>query len=392
MNNPLESLLYITISPKQAKKEFAGLDASIPLPVRLPELSFAGEFNPEDISAEVILAGMLTVFAFDRENINIQYYRKIFNRLRPDVRTPLINAAVLKIKNGDFDSAEELLLALEGLNPDDSAARLNLALLMEERCAFFETADLYEKSRVYEQRAERLYESLIISDPPLPEAFFNAAYFFIKQKKYKRALSLLQTYLQIESAVTEAADIRKAKAKTVIKSIAEQSLDDDLFAEAYSLINSGREERAAEKVKAFLRKKPKVWNGWFLLGWSLRLCSRWEDSKAAFLKALELLECTENPETPSFCSILNELAICNIELGLFDEAEKRLIKALEYEPENIKTISNLGTLALKCGKTAEAEAFFAAVLEINPNDKIALSVLNLKSTTSGAESQDMFFS
>lgn len=80
MNNPLESLLYITISPKQAKKEFAGLDASIPLPVRLPELSFAGEFNPEDISAEVILAGMLTVFAFDRENINIQYYRKIFNR------------------------------------------------------------------------------------------------------------------------------------------------------------------------------------------------------------------------------------------------------------------------------------------------------------------------
>lgn len=375
MNNPLDSLLYITVSPEQIQKDFSGLDPSIPLPVRIPEPSFGKEFKPEDITAEVILAGMLTVFAYDRENANIRYYRKIFNILRPEIRKTIMNAAVLKIKNGDFDSAEELLLALEGLNPSDTAARLNLALLMEERCTFFESADLYEEAKIYEERAESLYELLINSEPPMPEAFFNAAYFFVKQKNYKRAKSLLQTYLQIETAATETAETRKNKAEMLLKSIEEQALDDSLFEEAYRLINSGREEDAAEKIKAFLRNRPKAWNGWFLLGWALRLLGRWEDSKAAFLQALELLKQAENSETASFSSILNELAICNIELGLFDEAEKSLTDALHYEPENIKTISNLGTLALKRGNTAEAEAFFAAVLEINPNDKIALNVL-----------------
>ena len=375
MNNPLDSLLYITVSPEQIQRDFSGLDPSIPLPVRIPEPSFGKEFKPEDITAEVILAGMLTVFAYDRENANIRYYRKIFNILRPEIRKTIMNAAVLKIKNGDFDSAEELLLALEGLNPSDTAARLNLALLMEERCAFFESADLYEEAKIYEERAESLYELLINSEPPMPEAFFNAAYFFLKQKNYKRAKSLLQTYLQIEMAATETAETRKNKAEMLLKSIEEQALDDSLFEEAYRLINSGREEDAAEKIKAFLRNRPKAWNGWFLLGWALRLLGRWEDSKAAFLQALELLKQAENSETASFSSILNELAICNIELGLFDEAEKSLTDALHYEPENIKTISNLGTLALKRGNTAEAEAFFAAVLEINPNDKIALNVL-----------------
>ena len=64
-----------------------------------------------------------------------------------------------------------------------------------------------------------------------------------------------------------------------------------------------------------------------------------------------------------------------MELKLFDEAEKHLINALSLDSESIKIISNLGTLALKQGKQEEAEAFFRTVLEINPDDKIALNVL-----------------
>ena len=64
-----------------------------------------------------------------------------------------------------------------------------------------------------------------------------------------------------------------------------------------------------------------------------------------------------------------------MELGRFVESRRWLIGALEQEPENIKIISNLGTLALKEGKTEEAKAFFRTVLDIYPEDALAVELL-----------------
>jgi len=361
MQNPIDSLLYVKISAEQAGKIFENLESSIPLPIQLSEPGQKEDFKAENIKPEMILAGMLTVFAYDRENPHITYYRKIFNLLRPDIRKEMTEAAIIKIKNNDFDMAEEILLSLEGLNPDDGITKLNLALLMEERSQFCEMRELFEDALSFNKRAEELYSELILFEPPLPGVFFNAAYFFIKQKNYIKAKSLLKTYLEIENDSSETAEFRKAKASELLKTISEQALDDELFQKAYKCIDLGEEEKAAESIKLFLRKNPKVWNAWFLLGWALR--------------TIELLENSEISDKEPLCDVYNELAICLMELELFDEAEKHLINALSLDSENIKIISNLGTLALKQGKQEEAEAFFRTVLEINPDDKIALNVL-----------------
>lgn len=375
MQNPINSLLYVKISAEQAGKIFENLDTSIPLPIQLSESDQKENFKAENIKPEMILAGMLTVFAYDRENPNIRYYRKIFNLLRPDIRKEMTQAAIIKIKNADFDMAEEILLSLEGLNPDDGMTKLNLALLMEERSQYCEMRDLDEDALIFNKRAEYLYSELIAFEPPIPAVFFNAAYFFIKQKNYVKAKSLLQTYSAIENETSETAEFRKNKASEMLKTISEQALDDELFQQTHKYIDLGAEEKAAESIKLFLRKKPKVWNAWFLLGWALRRMSRWEDARSSFLKAVELLELAEISDSAPLCEAYNELAICSMELQAFGEAEKYLISALSLDSENIKIISNLGTLALKQGKQEEAEAFFRTVLEINPEDKIALSIL-----------------
>ncbi|UTC74933.1 tetratricopeptide repeat protein [Treponema sp. OMZ 792] len=375
MQNPIDSLLYVQISAEQAGKIFEALESSIPLPIQLSDPSRKENFKAENIKPEMILAGMLTVFAYDREHPNIQYYRKIFNLLRPDIRKEMTQAAIIKTKNGDFDMAEEILLSLEGLNPDDGMTKLNLALLMEERFQYCEMRNLFDDALNFNKRAEEFYSELISFEPPMPAVFFNAAYFFMKQKNYIKAKSLLKTYLEIENEVTETAEFRKAKASELLKSILDQALDDEHFQQAYKHIDLGEEEKAAESIKLFLRKNPKVWNAWFLLGWALRRMSRWEDAKSSFLQTIELLKSSEIPDKKPLCDAYNELAICCMELKLFDEAEKYLIRALSLDSENIKIISNLGTLALKQGKQEEAEAFFRTVLEINPDDKIALSVL-----------------
>lgn len=376
MNNPINSLLYIKISSEQSEN-MQGIDFSIPLPVQLPENTKKEDFKPENITPEMILAGMLLVFAYDRENINIDRYRQIFSFLRPNIRKEMMQAAIIKIKNGDFDMAEEILLSLEGLNPVDTTVKLNLALLMEERASFFDSANIKDKAGLYTEKAAALYNVLIAAEPPFPEAFFNAAYFFISQNNYFRGKSLLETYLQIETSQSETSELRKEKAEKMLQTISEQCLDNELFQKAYDFINKGQEDKAAETIKLFLRQNPKIWKAWFLLGWALRKLQRWEDAKAAFLQSLSLIKEASNDKT-SFCSILNELSICFMELSNFAEAEKQLFAALSRNPDDIKTISNLGTLALKQGRKEEAEGYFRTVLEINPNDEIALHVLGLK--------------
>ena len=64
-----------------------------------------------------------------------------------------------------------------------------------------------------------------------------------------------------------------------------------------------------------------------------------------------------------------------MELGRFDASRRWLMSALEQEPENIKIISNLGTISLKAGKTEEAKAFFRTVLDIYPEDTLAVEIL-----------------
>ena len=71
----------------------------------------------------------------------------------------------------------------------------------------------------------------------------------------------------------------------------------------------------------------------------------------------------------------NEIAICQLELKNTKEAKDALMKAFRISPEDTKIISNLGYVCLKEGNKPEAQKYFTAVLEFDPNDRIAASEL-----------------
>ncbi|MGP1430933.1 MAG: tetratricopeptide repeat protein [Treponema sp.] len=374
MENSEQRLLYIKVPEEYAlAAKIPGFDSSIPLPLLL-----SGEkedFRTESLSEEMILAGMLNVFAYERDNQHIAYYRDIFKTLRPNIHDEMTSAAILKIKNADFDLAEQLLFALEGLFPEDMPTKLNIALLMDERVHFYEHAGAEDYADYYTDKAFQSYKEVLAAEPPIPEAFFNAGFFFIKQKNFPKAKSVLETYLQLVSSEDEAVIQRKQKAAELITWIETQALDDELFKGAFDFIQMGQEDKALEKIREFLEHHPKVWNAWFLLGWALRRQERWQDASEAFLHCLELGKKNKEELAVAYCDICNELAICLMELSRFDESRRWLITALEQEPENVKIISNLGTLALKEGKTEEAKAFFRTVVDIYPEDSLAREVL-----------------
>jgi len=348
------------------------INPDIPLPVEIPENE--ENLNLEELSWEMIISGMLSVIAAGPEALVsvqgntaqksawINYYRHFVLAVRPSIMSEFTDAAILKARNGDFDLALEILDSLRGLFPSSPVVTLNRALVMEERAAALRRRDSAETEDAF-RAAEAAYAEALALHPPFPTALFNAGFFYLGRKDFRRARECFSLY--VDTAEDKA---KTEQAQSIIKDIDENGLEDESFNDAYKFILQGNEEEGMRSVRDYIEKYPSVWNGWFVLGWALRRLGRWEDGAAAFGKAIELGGANSDTR--------NELAICLMETGNLKGARGELESALRDDPENVKIISNMGVLALKSGNNDEAAAFFRAVLEFDPQDPIANNFFN----------------
>lgn len=372
--NQLETVYFINLPENyNISNEAFQIDKSIPLPVQKKIEDAPGDFNPEEITTEQILAGILTVLAYDKKNENLDYYRSIIKKVKPNIKKELCEAAILKAKNEDYDLAEEIFLALHGYDPEDLSIILNMAIFLDQRGENYRNLGLYDDADAYDADAESYYLQAMNADPPLADAFFNAGFFYLKLHKYREGKDCFESYIALtcdlsDEELGESGVYKKERAQEILANITNQNMDDVHFQNAYQLISSNQEEKGLDEIRLFLQNNPKVWNAWFMLGWGLRKIGRFEDAKQSFLKALEY-------GGDDNCDVYNELSLCYMEEKNFDEAKKALDKAFTIDPENIKIISNLGYLALAKGDKQMARNYFTAVLEYEPNDKIAASEL-----------------
>ena len=372
LSNPLESVYFITLPDNFKLSEYAlKIDKTVPLPVQKK----SGESEPDikSLEPEQVLAGILTVLAYDRHNANLDYYRSIIKKARPDIQRELTEAAILKSKDEDWELAEELFMTLRGLDPENPVTALNTAIFLDQRAESYRKSNLNEDADAYDNDAFKYYKEAMNAEPPLPDAFFNCGFFHLKQYDFREAKSCFETYVALTCDATddelgENGIYKKERAQELVDRINNENLEDKAFITAYKLISGGQEEKGLKEIRSFLEKNQKVWNAWFLLGWGLRKLCRWEDAKQAFE---ESIVCGGNDNADTH----NELAICLMETGNLSGAKSELLKALSLAPENEKIISNLGYLSLKEGKRDEAQKYFAAVLEYCPNDKIAAAEL-----------------
>ena len=374
--NPLETVYFINLSDIENFKlsdSAMHIDPTIPLPVQKKDSDAPGTFNMAELTEEQILAGLLTVMAYDSDNKNILYYRSILNKARPDLKKELTEAAILKAKNEDYDLAEEIFAALHGFDPEDMPTILNTALFFDQRADSYRKSGLDEDADAYDNDALNWYRQALEAETPMPDAYFNAAFFYLKKRNFKEAKSCFETYLALTCDVSdedmgENGVYKKNRAQQLLNEISNRNMEDDHFINAYDLINKGEVEKGLDEIRQFIGKNPDVWNAWFMLGWGLRLLKRHKDAKKAFEKALTL-------DGGKTADTYNELAICYMEEGDLAKAKTSLETALSLEPENTKIISNLGYLALKEGNPSVAASYFQAVLEYDPDDKLAASEL-----------------
>jgi tetratricopeptide (TPR) repeat protein len=359
----LENILYISV-PEGFDRTIGDfrVDPEIMLPVEVKES--VDNFHPTDLSWEQIISGMLKILGHQPNHEHSDYYRRFVQAAKPELVQELTETGIFKAKNGDFDVAEEIFAALSGLVPGDDNVELNRALLYEQRADAYDELGKEELASHYTDKAFEVYQNLLSKNTAPVEVYFNAGFFFLKQRNYERARDQFAQYID------EGEDETKiAEAQRVVSDIDAQQLMDRLFKEAYDFIRLGKEREGIEKIQEFLQKNPSVWNAWFLLGWAHRRLGEYEQARDAFLKAIE--QGSDEVDT------LNELSICLMELGDLAESKRRLEQAVPQEPENTKVLSNLGIVAMKQGELEEASGYFHTVLELAPEDEIARHYLDL---------------
>ena len=410
------SVILLTV-PDSLKSEAFEADPSILLPAECEP----GEktLDPEKLSWETILSGMLRVISVKSQNdpfltaegrgknnpskkagfkhgdiipeaeMNrippewVDYYRRFVLAVKPEIYHEFTGASIVKAQNGDYDMALEINAILEGLFPGSPGVLLNKALILENKAeALGKNGHETESAN---SKAMEAYERALSMEPVLPDTFFNAGFFFLGLREYGKARDCFSSYVSAgekseisaefqEETSADAHDPAYAEkikqAKKIIKEINNQGLDDTHYREACDCIDRGDDEEGLKKIRVFIEKHPMVWNGWFILGWALRKLGRYQDGLDAFNKATELGGTSSD--------VTNEAAICLMELGDLKGARKKLVEALHEEPENTKIISNLGVLAMKTGNKEEAAAFFRTVLELDPDDPLAKHFLEKK--------------
>ena len=356
----LNHIIYISI-PEELNHSIGNLKLNphILIPVEVPEGMNPSDWDSRDLSWEMIISGMLKVLAYDRDHKDLPYYREFIKASRPEIAAELTQSAVIKAQTGDFELAEEIFQALIGLEPNDLRSRLNLTLLHENRLKTMEGIE----RETFDSLIGEEYGELISHGEDLPDIYFNAAWFFYNRQDFDRAFELSSSYLVLGED-----ENKRSEAEKLRRECEELKNTDKDYRDAFRLISEDKNEEGLACIDRFLKKNDEIWNAWFLKGWALRKVSRYEDALAAFIKAGKI--------KGDHIDILNEMAICLLELERFNESRKCLEKALTLDPENLKVISNMGILCLKEERKEEAARFFRTVLALDPEDPIAAEYLN----------------
>ena len=194
-------------------------------------------FRPGDLILEALIAGMLRVLVYSPGHPDADYFRRFVTTVKPAILPELSQAGILKSRNGDLDVAEEIFRALIGLYPDNPESLLNLASVYERRAQEYSRIENAPLAEEFTQRTFDLYKRLLTFEPAVPEAFYEAAFFHLKNRGYEQACELLETYATLGED-----EERVARAREIVRKLKTQGTLDNMFKEAYDFIRLGKEE------------------------------------------------------------------------------------------------------------------------------------------------------
>jgi tetratricopeptide (TPR) repeat protein len=348
MQNRMKDIRFITL-PEDRDMGSVTLSKDIPLPIQFPEGSVT-----DDIDVNSIVAGLIKVVACDTENKNYEYYKKILLEIQPDVVKELNIAAIAQSKKGDFDFAEELMLAVNHLS-DAPESYINLAVLYAQMTVKLHKDGDDTRADMYDDRIIAVLNECKERHEKYAATYSEISAFHMRHGDVETARDYLSRYTELETDKKKKADAQKA-----LDNINRMLSSKDQIMYAYDKMMTGCADEALEIMNKYIAGNEKRWESFFLRGWAKRVLEDFRGAQEDLLESLRIDG--KNAE------VYNELSICARESGDTELAKSYLQIAVDLDGEDVIYLTNLAFLHLASGEFAESRELLEKARTIDPED------------------------
>ena len=348
MQKELKDIRFITL-PDERKIGDVTIRSDIPIPVQFPQGSVT-----DDIDFNSIVAGLIKIVAWDPENKDIEYYKKLLLELQPDVVKELNLAAIAKSNKKDFEFAEELMLAVNHLS-DAPESYINLAVLYAQMTVELHKKNDDTKADMYDDKIIAILNECKSRHEKYAATYSEISAFHMRHGDIESARDYLAKYTELEKDKK-----KRDQAQSTLKSIEKMLTSKDQIMYAYDKMMMGCADDALEIMNKYIASNEKRWESYFLRGWAKRVLEDYSGAQKDLLESIRIDG--KNAE------VYNELSICARESGDTELAKSYLQIAVDLDGDDVIYLSNLAFLHLASGEFEESRELLEKARKIDPED------------------------
>lgn len=330
----------------------------VPLPIVLDEL--LGEIKSgsayEAIKISSIINGMIFTIGVDPEFEYYDTYKELLFKYDEKIENYILYNAIKFLKNNKLEEGLVYLRALVNINQKNENALYNYSLALEEKGKKFYEIGMKGKGDVFLKEARVVLEDITSINPKYSLAYYKLGYYYRNSQQFKKCQIIWQKYMQLGDDPNKIEEIRQ-----------NLLLIDDCvqYEEGYDNVLNGKPWEGLEKLLPLEGQYDDWWNLYFMIGLAYRFLGEYEKAKGYFKKVLEL--------KVDQADALNELGLCDANLGRFSEAIENFNKAVKKRPNDYEIICNRGMIFIQIGDIEKAEKDIEYAYHLNPKDEITIS-------------------
>lgn len=348
MQKEMKDIRFISL-PDERKIGDVTIRSDIPIPVQFPEGSVT-----DDIDFNSIVAGLIKIVAWDPENKDIEYYKKLLLELQPDVIKELNLAAIAKSNKKEFEFAEELMLAVNHLS-DAPESYINLAVLYAQMTVELHKKNDDTKADMYDDKIIAILNECKSRHEKYAATYSEISAFHMRHGDIESARDYLAKYTELEKDKK-----KREQAQSTLKSIEKMLSSKDQIMYAYDKMMMGCADDALEIMDKYIASNEKRWESFFLRGWAKRVLEDYSGAQKDLLESIRIDG--KNAE------VYNELSICARESGDTELAKSYLQIAVDLDGDDVIYLSNLAFLHLASGEFEESRELLEKARKIDPED------------------------
>lgn len=344
----LDEIVFIELKQKSAGI-FSQIETPdvVQLPVYLSDLAERIKVNDiENIPAVAIIKGLVYVIGTNADIPHMPFYKTLLLKVDTDIAKSILSDGIRYATEEQFPNAILYFNAAINLEPDNIDAYYNLGR------AFDDLGEVEERPEL-KKMAKYCYEKCIEIDPSFGYAYFNLGFSLYNEDNFLKAEEnwLIALNFSLPEEMREEIVMGLGRVR-----------DKAAFEKGYNLILAGRVHEGLEVLCALEEDHDEWWNLLFFIGVGNRMLERYEDALGYFLKVMTL--------NTGHIQTMNEIGICFLSIGDFNEAERYFKEAQRLSPENAELICNLGIVYYNQGDEKTARDFFDRAHRLSPEDEV----------------------